>query len=157
MEKQTMKTRDIAARLQVSPATVLKWSKNYRIPYTENQYGHYCFDEDSMARFLEIKEKHQHTASAAGSNVSTSVMLERLAQAEENVQVLERMIMNKADDIVTFQMVEQRKKIEVLTKRLDKLEKQMHQQEQTSPSRKQDKSTASVTYTEPLQSLFQFE
>ncbi|SFL71758.1 hypothetical protein [Salibacterium qingdaonense] len=159
MTEQYCKTKDIALRLQISPATVLKWVKKYRIPYTVNASGHYCFAEDTVPEFLKIKNQHQQEGSRAVENsehVSRSVMLDRLAQTEENVQILERMIMNKADDIVTFQMVEQRRKIEALTKKMDKLEKQMEEQGR-APRRKQEEAAGMPYSNHPPAGLFQFE
>ncbi|SFP43015.1 chromosome-anchoring protein RacA [Salibacterium halotolerans] len=161
MTEQHLKTKDIARRLEVSSSTVLNWVKKYNIPYTVNANGHYCFEEDTVLQFLSIKKQQQqdvsHTAEKSGGTVNRDVMLERLAQAEENVQLLERMIMNKADDIVTFQIVEQRKKIEALTKKMDRLEKQIQQQQDPELRRKQE-DTAGIAQPGHLPAgLFQFE
>ncbi|MFD2704481.1 hypothetical protein [Salibacterium lacus] len=159
MTEQYCKTKDIALRLEISPATVLKWVKKYHIPYTVNASGHYCFSEDTVPEFLKIKNQHQqdgYHASEHSEHISRTVMLERLAQTEENVQILERMIMNKADDIVTFQMMEQRRRIEALMKKMDKLEKQMEEQS-PKPRRKQEEA-AGIPYSNHTPAgLFQFE
>ncbi|MDQ0299396.1 chromosome-anchoring protein RacA [Salibacterium salarium] len=128
MTEQSYKTKEVAQKLHVSPATILKWVKKHDIPYSVNLYGHYCFKEETMSMFYTIKKENQKNNPSDLNHkevVSSQYVMDRLATTEEKVQILERMIGNKADDIVTFQLVEHRKKVEKLNKRIQKLEEKL--------------------------------
>ncbi|RSL33423.1 helix-turn-helix domain-containing protein [Salibacterium salarium] len=125
MTEQSYKTKEVAQRLHVSPATILKWVKKHDIPYSINSYGHYCFEEETMSMFYTIKKENQklvYPDAGQSDVVSSQLAIDRLAATEEKVQMIERMVVNKADDIVTFQLVEHRKTVEKLNKRIQKLE-----------------------------------
>ncbi|MFZ4452322.1 excisionase family DNA-binding protein [Salibacterium aidingense] len=163
MTEQWLKTKDIANQLNVSPATVLKWVKKHHIPYTENGYGHYCFKEETVADFFEIKRENQKLYARereSGETVSSAAVMDRLAETENKLHMLERMIVNKADDIVTFQLVEHRKKVEALSKQLDKMEQKVQRMEeqyqyQQTPPKAPNKQTKKARNL--LASLFLFD
>lgn len=125
MTNERLKTRDVANELGVSPSTVLNWVKKYDIPYELNQHGHYQFTQEQLVQFREIHKKRGEREEP----VSSQYVEERLAKMEEKIKILESMIGNKADDIVTFQLVEHRKTVREIESRLKKIEAHMKQWE----------------------------
>ncbi|MFB4163373.1 helix-turn-helix domain-containing protein [Alteribacillus sp. JSM 102045] len=128
MKEKRYKTKDVADLLDVSKGTVLKWVKKYDVPCSVNQYGHYCFDEKHLALFLDIKEKNRQVVSAAQKKeppVSTYVLTDKITNMEENIKILERMVSNKADEVVSYQLMEHRKEVRSLNKQLQKIEERL--------------------------------
>ncbi|MFB5661718.1 hypothetical protein [Alteribacillus sp. HJP-4] len=132
MVNGTLKTKDIANELQIAPATVLNWAKKYKVPHTKNQQGHFCFSMESFEYFKQLSGSQKEDILEERENAASNEVIYRLEQLEENLKMLERMISNKADEIVSFQVFEHRSDLEQLQLRLDSIEKSLEEQKNTS-------------------------
>ncbi|MED1438907.1 chromosome-anchoring protein RacA [Aeribacillus composti] len=131
-----MNTTDAAKKIGVSPKTVQRWIKQLNLPMERNELGHYMFSDEDIALLKEVhnqikqgvpmqqvivKTKRKESAKNAGETVSNE-LLKKIAD-------LEQMIYSKADDVVSYQLLVQRKEIEELTGRIEKLERKIKELE----------------------------
>ncbi|WP_240375546.1 helix-turn-helix domain-containing protein [Bacillus piscicola] len=159
MDKVWYKTKEVAERFEVSPGTVLKWTKKYEIPYTINKSGHYFFAEDQLEAFQGIADQGNNTMEnnldRKEQPISTQVMLNRLENTEEKLKMLEKMMTNKADDIIGFQMLEQRQEIRRINKRLQQIEERLEAfEEQSQKAADEGRDKASKKEKHFLASIF---
>ncbi|NLP50423.1 MerR family transcriptional regulator [Bacillus sp. RO1] len=138
-----LKTHEVAKELGMAPRTVRKWVQKYDIPCRKNDYGHYVYDEEALARLetlkstsevagaldvdfdTDSKEVHFETMNV-GSKKSKAID-HQLVTLTERVSRTEQMIQQKADEVVSYQLLQQRKEIEELTKKVDRLESMLDQ------------------------------
>jgi len=131
-----MNTTDAAKKIGVSPKTVQRWIKQLNLPMERNELGHYMFSDEDITLLKEVhnqikqgvpmqqvivKTKRKESAKNAGETVSNE-LLKKIAD-------LEQMIYSKADDVVSYQLLVQRKEIEELTGRIEKLERKIKELE----------------------------
>ncbi|SFE34740.1 helix-turn-helix domain-containing protein [Alteribacillus iranensis] len=124
MDKVWYKTKDVAQYFNVSPGTVLNWVRKFEVPYSVNANGHYYFQEDQLKQFSEIKQHMQENMenNKKTTNVASHIAINRLDEVEEKIEILEKLIANKADEIIGFQLMEQRREVRELNKKLEKIE-----------------------------------
>ncbi|WP_027409320.1 MerR family transcriptional regulator [Anoxybacteroides tepidamans] len=147
-----LKTSNVAKRLGVSPKTVQRWVKKYNIPCHKNEAGHYVFDPETLTLLEQIKFEH-------------GAALEELEIEEENekallrpetffsthfqphfdkfasrLQRIERQLEQKADEVVSFQLLQHRQEIEELNAYIRKLEERVNLLEQANRQRQLDES-----------------
>ncbi|SDH06204.1 chromosome-anchoring protein RacA [Alteribacillus persepolensis] len=141
MKSHVYKTKDVANTFHVTTGTVLKWVKKHDIPFSVNQYGHYCFEEKHLSLFEDIKnqnQKHYTPQAERKETVSAQQLTDKMAGLEEKIKIVERMVSNKADDIVSFQLREHRKEVQDINKRLRKIEERLYKIEETSKGWKEE-------------------
>ncbi|MBB6177649.1 chromosome-anchoring protein RacA [Anoxybacillus tengchongensis] len=121
-----LKTSAVAKRLGVSTKTVQRWVKKYNIPCTKNEAGHYVFTNEAIEqlekyKFLGIDEEEKEHA--------------EWEEVEQRLNELERKIDQKADDVVSFQLLQHRREIEEMLQYIQQLEQRIahleHQQKTT--------------------------
>lgn len=138
-----LKTHEVAKELGMAPRTVRKWVQKYEIPCRKNDYGHYVYDEEALARLETLKASGEvagaldvafDTDINEGQFENLSVRNEggkalehRLENLTERVSRTERMVQQKADEVVSYQLLQQRKEIEELTKKVERLEMMLEQ------------------------------
>ncbi|PJW14465.1 MerR family transcriptional regulator [Geobacillus sp. Manikaran-105] len=147
-----LKTPDVAARLGVSPKTIQRWVRKYNIPLPKNEAGHYLFDEKTIALLervkfeqgaaLETQPKAEPKTPPAPSRPSTSppnVPIHALFQEYVGPEIsrvslrldqLEQQLEQKADDVVSVQLLHHRREMEEITARLTALEQLVARLEQ---------------------------
>ncbi|WP_461201605.1 MerR family transcriptional regulator [Anoxybacillus sp. TBDG-1] len=121
-----LKTSAVAKRLGVSTKTVQRWVKKYNIPCTKNEAGHYVFTNEA----IEQLEKYKFL----GSDEDEKEQAE-WEEIEQRLNELERKIDQKADDVVSFQLLQHRREIEEMLQYIQQLEQRIahleHQQQTT--------------------------
>ncbi|UAL48400.1 MerR family transcriptional regulator [Sutcliffiella horikoshii] len=138
-----LKTHEVAKELGMAPRTVRKWVQKYEIPCRKNDYGHYVYDEEALARLETLKAsgevagaldiafdtdiKEVQFENMSTGNEESKALEHRLENLTERVSRTERMVQQKADEVVSYQLLQQRKEIEELTKTVDRLEKMLDQ------------------------------
>ncbi|MGD6872018.1 MerR family transcriptional regulator [Sutcliffiella horikoshii] len=138
-----LKTHEVAKELGMAPRTVRKWVQKYEIPCRKNDYGHYVYDEEALARLETLKAsgevagamdvafgtdiKEVQVENMSARNEDGKALEHRLQTLTERVSRTERMVQQKADEVVSYQLLQQRKEIEELTKKVDRLEKMLDQ------------------------------
>ncbi|MGD6780320.1 MerR family transcriptional regulator [Sutcliffiella horikoshii] len=138
-----LKTHEVAKELGMAPRTVRKWVQKYEIPCRKNDYGHYVYDEEALARLETLKAsgevagamdvafdtdiKEVQVENMSAQNEDGKALEHRLETLTERVCRTERLVQQKADEVVSYQLLQQRKEIEELTKKVDRLEKILDQ------------------------------
>ncbi|KAF0996408.1 MerR family transcriptional regulator [Geobacillus sp. TFV-3] len=147
-----LKTSDVAVRLGVSPKTIQRWVRKYDIPLRKNEAGHYLFDEKTIALLERVKfeqgaameapPKATPEAPPASSRPSTTppnVPIHTLFQeyiepemdrVSSRLDQLEKQLEQKADDVVSIQLLHHRREMEEMTARLASLEQLVARLEQ---------------------------
>lgn len=153
-----LKTSIVAKRLGVSPKTIQRWVKKYNVPCQKNEAGHYVFDAEAVALLEQIKfeqgaaaleqytdqekkEKPQHPFSTDELfNVYIEPQLNKFAS---RLQHIEQKLDQKADEVVSVQLLQHRQELEelasylrALEQRIDHLEEKMNKSQQASTEEK---------------------
>jgi chromosome-anchoring protein RacA len=152
--KMELKTSSVAARLGVSPKTIQRWVRKYNVPYRKNESGHYVFDAEAIALLEQIKfeqsatlepyarreqtEKPQHQFSADA--LFQAYVEPQLDQFASRLQQIEHKLDQKADDVVSVQLLHHRQEIEELVSHLRSLEQRIARLEESA-----NKAQASTT------------
>ncbi|QFT88126.1 Chromosome-anchoring protein RacA [Bacillus sp. THAF10] len=152
-----LKTHEVAKELGMAPRTVRKWVKKYEIPCTKNDYGHYVYDEEAIAlletmkgssetagtmEMVEIEEETEIEESLTRGPSQTGKEIKALT---ERIMRTEQLLHQKADEVVSYQLLQQRKEIEELTKKVEMLEQKL------------DKSNGKSAPTEDPPLVFDYE
>jgi chromosome-anchoring protein RacA len=141
-----LKTSNVARRLGVSTKTIQRWIKKYNIPCQKNDAGHYVFDAEAIALLEQIKfEQGAALEEGCDMDIETTVketlcsddifethMKPHIEEIAERLQSVERKIEQKADDVVSFQILQHRKEIEELVEHIQQLESRIAQLEQAN-------------------------
>jgi chromosome-anchoring protein RacA len=141
-----LKTSNVARRLGVSTKTIQRWVKKYNIPCPKNEAGHYVFDAETIALLEQIKFEHgaaleedgdMDTEATAKETLCSDDIFEthvkpHIEEMTARLQSVERKIEQKADDVVSFQILQHRKEIEELVEHIQQLESRIAQLEQAN-------------------------
>ena len=122
-----MKTNEIADEIGVSPRTVRDWVKRYKIPCIKNEFGHYVYDEVAVKRIIGISGKVTIPNLAEKKSLKKNLKengtdMSQLEKVLERLVTIEKQLDQKADDVVSYQLLQQRREIEELTKKVETLE-----------------------------------
>ncbi|WP_047971310.1 MerR family transcriptional regulator [Bacillus sp. LL01] len=127
-----LKTHEVAKELGMAPRTIRKWVQKHNIPCSKNDYGHYVYDAEAIARLETLKtnsevagtlEVYESEVNYAQDEQKGNRMLEHQVKAlTERVSRTEQLVQQKADEVVSYQLLQQRKEIEELTKKLAMME-----------------------------------
>jgi chromosome-anchoring protein RacA len=133
-----MNTAEFAKKLGVSTKTVRKWIKNLNIPCTKNEYGHYVFEDTDLPLFEEIRNQVRSGVPTEKVDlnmqqprkgtvrkmvqVNDKTLSEKLNKMMDRIKENERRIEEKASDVVSYQLLQHRKEIDELQKRVQTLE-----------------------------------
>lgn len=132
MGGENMNTGTVSKILGVSQSTVQRWVKHLNLKMERNEYGHYVYSEDDLEKLklfqkqlqkgvpiqeIAVSSKEQHKEK--GKETQESHLL------KEKITDLEKKINNKADSVVSYQLLQHRQEIEELKKQLDVLNKKV--------------------------------
>ncbi|KFM99942.1 chromosome segregation protein [Bacillus clarus] len=127
------KTPFIAKKLGVSPKAVVRIAQQLNLTIEKNKYGHFIFTQSDLDQMLEhhraqieqeqirpIQEKpaHEFEQLAAQLNAITK----RLDRMEEQM-------LDKANDVVTYQLLQHRREMEEMLERIQILEAGLKKEE----------------------------
>lgn len=123
-----MNTSAAAKALGVSLSTVQRWAAASGLNIERNQHGHYVFSDADIEAMKQIqteqnsgppaqqpKRKGRRTQPAAGEQ----------DEYGEAIRTLQRQLENKADSVVSYQLLQHRQEIEELQGTISKLEKRL--------------------------------
>jgi chromosome-anchoring protein RacA len=132
-----LKTSNVAKRLGVSPKTVQRWIKKYNVPCPRNEAGHYVFNAETIALLEKIKFEQSAALEEDYEETTKENMFEthvkpQLAQMSARLQSVEQKLEQKADEVVSFQILQHRKEIEELVEHVQQLESRISQLEKAS-------------------------
>lgn len=148
MPEKMWKTREVAKAINVNPSTVQRWIKYFHLTTKVNAKGHFEMTDDT---YDKIKFIHSETKqgkklkeivmegdreTGRGKMVPASAMDEKIDMLIRQVEHLDRQLNNKADEVVEYQVLNQRKEINELNElishlssRLKTLEESLQQKE----------------------------
>ncbi|HDR6317015.1 MULTISPECIES: chromosome-anchoring protein RacA [Bacillus] len=147
------KTPFIAKKLGVSPKAVVRIAQQLNLTIEKNKYGHFIFTQEDLDQMLEFhllqieQSQNSHPTQKTSSNdveelktqVNTIVQnkssheFEQLAaQLNTITRRLDRMeeqMQDKANDVVTYQLLQHRREMEEMLERIQKLEASLKKEE----------------------------
>ncbi|WP_257391394.1 MerR family transcriptional regulator [Cytobacillus gottheilii] len=141
-EGKFMNTTKVARLLNVSKSTVQRWVKQLDLQMKRNELGHYSFSEDDVALLTQVHEQLQAGKNLQEISVTSKQRRNGIVKKEENdprtIQLLKRIdelelrINRKADDVVSYQLLQHRQEMEELQKQITSLNERMSALEATA-------------------------
>ncbi|GLB59672.1 MerR family transcriptional regulator [Cytobacillus sp. NCCP-133] len=146
-----MNTSAAAKLLGVSPSTIQRWVKQLELRTERNELGHYLFTEEDIELLRKVQDQlnqgmilQEVTVKGKKSRKGT-VQSEQANPAIEKVLLkiseLEQRLNGKADDVVSYQLLQHRREMEELhkenerlNKRIEALEAKLSAKSRTIPS-----------------------
>ncbi|WP_174732408.1 MerR family transcriptional regulator [Mesobacillus harenae] len=147
-----MNSSEAAQLLGVSASTIQRWVKQLGLPMEKNERGHYIFNTHDIGLLREIQEQVkngglQELAAAAERPVRKGVIQAQstdfvmMKKIQIRMEDIERSLNEKANDVVSYQVLQHRQEIEELQKLVESLSSRVQILE-TKLADKQPKSPA---------------
>ncbi|MGH0428144.1 chromosome-anchoring protein RacA [Bacillus hominis] len=144
------KTPFIAKKLGVSPKAVVRIAQQLNLTIKKNKYGHFIFTQGDLDQMLEYHrsqmdqsqttqdtssndvEKLKTQVNTIVQNTSSNDFKQLTAQLTTITRRLDRMeeqMQDKANDVVTYQLLQHRREMEEMLERIQKLEAALKKEE----------------------------
>lgn len=154
-----MNTRAVAELLGISVSTVQRWVKQLGLIMERNELGHFIFSEEDIELLKEVKIQLQQGKILQEIEVSSSSSkrtgLLKTVQSDKSVDKLmskfkeiEDSLQQKADSVVSYQILQHRREIEELqeqisnlTVKLANIEELLQKDQETAVSKENMKKT----------------
>lgn len=141
-----MSTAEVVKLLGVSRRTLMRWVNQLDMQLEKNELGHYQFSDADVDRLKEIQTQTNNQSSPQAIQTDNSsrkgtlkIMpsfdANKVEELNERVNGLERTIRSKADDVVSYQLLQHRREMEELLKKITKLEKKVEELENAQSQR----------------------
>lgn len=131
-----MNTATVAKLLKVSPSTIQRWVKQLDLDMERNELGHFIFTEEDVVLLKTIQKQinqgfvlQEVTVAKKQSRkgvISTTTDNEKLKDILAKIDVLEKLINQKADEVVSYQLLQHRQEIEELQNEVSRLADQLN-------------------------------
>ncbi|WP_209122639.1 chromosome-anchoring protein RacA [Alkalihalobacillus sp. BA299] len=144
--ENVLKTKEVSDLLGVNPTTVQRWVKYFNIHCQMNEHGHYLFQTPHVEILKEIQGQLSEGKKMKDVMVSNTSMIQKdeqsdemiptfkyeqkLEQMMERIEELEQRLASKADDVVTYQLLNHRKEIEAMSKSLQSIEQRLDEMDE---------------------------
>lgn len=150
-----MNTSAVAKMLGVSPSTIQRWVKQANLQMERTELGHYQFSEESIEVLKDIKDqlnngvllqdlklKGKKPRKATVAAPQNDALLDKLMQRMDH---LENKLSGKADDVVSYQILQHRREIEELQTEIARLNEVIDGMQQAAahleePAKEENKS-----------------
>ncbi|WP_160112361.1 MerR family transcriptional regulator [Salicibibacter kimchii] len=113
-----VKTKNVAEVLRVAPKTVQTWVRKYQIPVKTNDRGHYLYDDDAIDRLQAVKSTQMPEGNdpfiEREAKPTYAEAEKRMDDILRRLDHLETMIEQKADEVVSFQLLKHRQALDDL-------------------------------------------
>ncbi|RDI38504.1 MerR family transcriptional regulator [Falsibacillus pallidus] len=149
-----MNTSYVANLLGVSPSTVQRWIKQLDLEMERNEIGHYSFTEDDVAVFKTIHKQLQNGVilqdvklAKMNKRKGSAVVVKKETEAADSQKILQRLssleqlVQNKADSVVSYQLLTHRREIEELEKEVKRLQERVEALEKAHPGSRKPSSS----------------
>lgn len=138
--ERLVKTKVVSRKLNVNPTTIQRWVKYFEIPCPKNDHGHYLFRPADIERLEEIQDMLQQGLQMSdirqqeGNGIKVVQPKKRnelnemdayFQQLQEQLDVLESKVSQKADEVLSYQVLQHRKDMDQMSTRLTDLEEKM--------------------------------
>ncbi|OOE10615.1 MerR family transcriptional regulator [Fictibacillus arsenicus] len=131
--EMVLKTKTVSEELGVNPTTVQRWVRHFNIQCDKNEHGHYLFKQEDIEQLREIKTQLDNGLLMSDIQIQsfqTSVKTVELpTQFEEKfdrlnaaIRALEKKVEEKADAVVSYQMLQHASELEELIKKMENME-----------------------------------
>jgi chromosome-anchoring protein RacA len=161
-----MNTSAVAKLLGVSPSTIQRWVKQANLQMERTELGHYQFSDESieilkdiqdqlnkgvLLQDLKIKGRKQRKATITASNPDLALdkILKRMEEFENRLN-------RKADEVVSYQLLQHRREIEELQNEVARLKEVITSMEEAAPQREQGPMDENKVSLSPVSSLRKF-
>ncbi len=153
-----MNTRAVAELLGISVSTVQRWVKQLALEMERNELGHFIFSEEDIALLKEVKNQLQQgkilqeievgNSNKRTGHVKTGDSDEYLEQITSKLNELEISLDQKADSVVSYQLLQHRREIEelqeqiaLLTEKISNMEEVLQRDKEAALSKENLKNT----------------
>lgn len=130
-----MNTSEVSKLLGVSHSTINRWITQLKLDIERTELGHYRFSEEDIILLQNIQKQlqngiilqHIQIDEKKGRKATISIGNENtvLKNLQEKITHLEQQLDSKADDVVSYQLLQHRSDIEDLQKIVGQLNKQL--------------------------------
>lgn len=131
-----LNTTTVAKKLGVSTKRIHKWIKHFNLSCKKNENGHYTFDDADFALLSTICEQMKQGVPLTEMKISiprkgirkvmaSTITDEQYTRLLERIERNERKIEEKASEVVSYQLLQQRREIEELNEKIFKLEEKV--------------------------------
>ena len=127
-----MNTSAVAKLLNVSHSTIQRWVTQLNMEVERNQLGHYQFSDDDIDLLRKIQDQLNEGVVLQKVTISEKKIRkasvkqhtepEKEDQLIERISRLEKSVKTKADDVVSYQLLQHRSEMEDMQKLVNKLE-----------------------------------
>jgi chromosome-anchoring protein RacA len=130
-----MNTSAVAKLLGVSPSTVQRWVKQLELRTERNELGHYLFTDedidllkqvqDQLNQGMILQEVTVKGKKARKGTVQSELTNPAMEKVLLKISELEQRLNGKADDVVSYQLLQHRREIEEFQKEIEQLNKRI--------------------------------
>jgi chromosome-anchoring protein RacA len=131
--EMVLKTKTVSEELGVNPTTVQRWVRHFNIQCDKNEHGHYLFKQEDIEQLREIKAQLDNGLLMSDIQIQSFQASEKSAelptQFEEKfdrlnaaIRALEKKVEEKADAVVSYQMLQHASELEELIKKMENME-----------------------------------
>jgi chromosome-anchoring protein RacA len=154
---KSLNTRAVAKLLRISVSTVQRWVKQLALEMERNELGHFIFSEDDIALLKEVKNQLQQgkilqeieiSSNKRIGHVKTNDSDEFVEQITSKLKEIEISLEQKADSVVSYQLLQHRREIEelqeqilLLTEKISNLEEVLQRDKEAALSKEKIKNT----------------
>lgn len=126
-----MNTGAVSKLLGVSSSTIQRWVKHLGLDMERNEFGHYLYSDDDIAILKQFKEEIQKGVPIQEIQVRRKTRRGYMKLQEksmgnekliERIRKLESELDNKADSVVSYQLLQHRREIEELKSQIQQLQ-----------------------------------
>ncbi|ANX12657.1 chromosome-anchoring protein RacA [Fictibacillus halophilus] len=131
--EMVLKTKTVSEELGVNPTTVQRWVRHFNIQCDKNEHGHYLFKQEDIEQLREIKAQLDNGLLMSDIQIqsfqTSEKSVELPTQFEEKfdrlnaaIKALEKKVEEKADAVVSYQMLQHASELEELIKKMENME-----------------------------------
>ncbi|MBP2240465.1 chromosome-anchoring protein RacA [Cytobacillus eiseniae] len=135
-----MNTSAVAKLLGVSSSTIQRWVKLLELHMERNELGHYSFTDEDIQLLKEVKEQlntgvllqdvtvEKRKIRKGAAKIAANDQL--TARLMEKINHIELRLNQKADDVVSYQLLQHRREIEEIQQEIKNLHAHINQLEE---------------------------
>lgn len=131
-----MSTAAVAKSLGVSRRTLMRWVEQLNLELAKNELGHYQFSDADIKKLKQIQEntdtvlpQQKEQQSRKAIVMTKTVDEDKMVELTNRIEQVEQSLQRKADDVVSYQLLQHRKEMEELIGTINKLEHRIEELE----------------------------
>lgn len=133
-----LNTKAVAKLLGISTSTVQRWVKQLNLETERNELGHFIFSEEDIELLKQVKQQLQEGVLLQDISIQLPKRTGIVKQTQENeninelilkVKNIENSLNQKADEVVSYQILQHRREMEELQEQISLLTERVTQLE----------------------------